>query len=74
MRICAPVITKGAILGTLGDAVSRDDVDVAGVVDVTQVRRVFGQWAHDPRASWKTPALLAVFANAPFSGKISAPA
>lgn len=73
MRVCSPVITNGAILGTLGDAVGRNDLDVAGVVDLTQVREVLGQWAHDPRASWKTPALLAVFANAPFSGKISTP-
>jgi phosphatidylserine/phosphatidylglycerophosphate/cardiolipin synthase-like enzyme len=73
VRVCSPVLTNGAILGTLADVAARRRVDVAGVVDATQVEEVLRQWAVDKHAGWKTPALVALFAAAPFSGKHSTP-
>ena len=48
-------------------------MDVAGVVDNTQVNEVLLQWAANPIQTWKAPALRATLAAAPFSGKVSTP-
>jgi phosphatidylserine/phosphatidylglycerophosphate/cardiolipin synthase-like enzyme len=48
-------------------------VDVAGVVDRTQVLQVLSQWHANGNASWKEPLLRTVLTNAPFSGKRSTP-
>ena len=53
VRIASPVITSGPILGTLAELTADARVDVAGVVDATQIRQVYGQWAANPRAAWK---------------------
>jgi len=73
VRIASPVISSGPILGTLAEVVGDADVDVAGVVDNTQVNEVLAQWAANPVRSWKGPALRAALAAAPFSGKRSTP-
>ena len=73
VRIASPVITSGAVLGTLAEVVSDKKVDLAGVVDNTQVNEVFAQWALNPVNTWKAPALHAALAGAPFSGKRSTP-
>ena len=73
MRIASPVITSGPILGTLADVVAEGEVDLAGVVDNTQVRQVLAQWAANPVKTWKAPALRTVLSAAPFSGKRSTP-
>ena len=73
VRIASPVITSGPILGTLAEVAEDKKVDVAGVVDSTQVAEVFGQWAMNPIKTWKTPALRTVLEEAPFSGKRSTP-
>jgi phosphatidylserine/phosphatidylglycerophosphate/cardiolipin synthase-like enzyme len=74
IRIASPVLTSGPILGTLCEVATEGRVDVAGVVDITQIEEVFSQWAENSGAgAWKTPALKTVLRNAPFSGKRSTP-
>jgi phosphatidylserine/phosphatidylglycerophosphate/cardiolipin synthase-like enzyme len=73
VRIASPVITSGPILGTLAEVASDGKVDVAGVVDLTQIREVLSQWAENSNSAWKTPALQAVLSRAPFAGKRSTP-
>ncbi|MGI8421282.1 MAG: phospholipase D-like domain-containing protein [Gaiellaceae bacterium] len=73
VRIASPVITSGPILGPLGEAVADAKVDIAGVVDVTQIHEVLGQGSENPRSAWKGPALVATLNGAPFSGKRSTP-
>jgi phosphatidylserine/phosphatidylglycerophosphate/cardiolipin synthase-like enzyme len=77
IRICSPVITAGAILGTLADLAantrSTRGPDLAGVVDATQMRQVLRQWRRDQHAAWKEPAFRSLVARAPFSGKVTTP-
>jgi phosphatidylserine/phosphatidylglycerophosphate/cardiolipin synthase-like enzyme len=73
VRIASPVITSGAILGTLAEVVDDGVVDLAGVVDQTQILEVLAQWAANPVKTWKAPALRATLTAAPFSGKRSTP-
>jgi phosphatidylserine/phosphatidylglycerophosphate/cardiolipin synthase-like enzyme len=73
IRIASPVITAGAILGTLADVAADGKVDLAGVVDATQMHEVMRQWDRDPAAAWKPPALRSLLARAPFAGKASTP-
>jgi phosphatidylserine/phosphatidylglycerophosphate/cardiolipin synthase-like enzyme len=73
IRICSPVLTSGPILGALAERVSEGDVDVAGVVDATQMRGVFHQWRLNGNADWKLPLVTRIFGAAPFSGKVSTP-
>jgi phosphatidylserine/phosphatidylglycerophosphate/cardiolipin synthase-like enzyme len=73
IRIASPVLTSGPILATLAEVVCDRRADVAGVVDRTQIHEVLGQWAGNSGGSWKTPSLLKVLHEAPFSGKRSTP-
>jgi phosphatidylserine/phosphatidylglycerophosphate/cardiolipin synthase-like enzyme len=73
VRIASPVITSGPILGTLAEAIADGKVDLAGVVDNTQVNQVLAQWAANPIQTWKAPALRAALGGAPFSGKRTTP-
>jgi phosphatidylserine/phosphatidylglycerophosphate/cardiolipin synthase-like enzyme len=73
IRIASPVLTSGPILATLAELVGNGRVDVAGVVDATQIHEVLGQWAQHPGGSWKTPLLVHVLSGAPFTGKHSTP-
>src|SRR5205085_8027040 len=43
VRIASPVISSGPILGTLAQVASDGKVDLAGVVDLTQIREVLRQ-------------------------------
>jgi phosphatidylserine/phosphatidylglycerophosphate/cardiolipin synthase-like enzyme len=72
VRICSPVITTGPVLGTLAQVIADGKVDVAGCVDVTQIREVIHQWTENKNVSWKLPLLERVMAG-PFSGKESTP-
>ena len=72
VRICSPVITTGPVLGTLAQVIADGVVDVAGCVDVTQVREVVHQWNANRNVSWKLPLLERVMAGA-FAGKPSTP-
>jgi phosphatidylserine/phosphatidylglycerophosphate/cardiolipin synthase-like enzyme len=73
VRIASPVISSGPILGTLAQVASDGKVDLAGVVDLTQVREVIHQWQENKNAEWKEPLLRAALTRAPFSGKVSTP-
>jgi phosphatidylserine/phosphatidylglycerophosphate/cardiolipin synthase-like enzyme len=73
IRIASPVITSAPILGTLAEVASDGKVDVAGVVDVTQIEEVLAQWHENGNADWKGPLLRTVLTRAPFSGKRSTP-
>ena len=73
IRICSPVLTSGPILGALAERVSDGDLDIAGVVDGTQMRGVFHQWRLSGKADWKLPLVSRIFGAAPFSGKVSTP-
>jgi phosphatidylserine/phosphatidylglycerophosphate/cardiolipin synthase-like enzyme len=72
VRICSPVITTGPVLGTLAQVIADKQVDVAGCVDITQVREVIHQWNENGNVSWKLPLLEQVIAG-PFAGKESTP-
>jgi phosphatidylserine/phosphatidylglycerophosphate/cardiolipin synthase-like enzyme len=72
VRICSPVITTGPVLGTLAEVISEGRLDIAGCVDLTQIRSVVYQWTQDGAVSWKLPLLERVMAG-PFTGKPSTP-
>jgi phosphatidylserine/phosphatidylglycerophosphate/cardiolipin synthase-like enzyme len=71
IRIASPVITSGPILGTLAELASDGRLDLAGVVDVTQIREVLAQWHANGNASWKMPALVRALGDDRFTGKPS---
>ncbi|MBA3348850.1 MAG: phosphatidylserine/phosphatidylglycerophosphate/cardiolipin synthase family protein [Actinobacteria bacterium] len=71
VRIASPVLTSGPILGTLAEVCSEGRVDVAGVIDDTQVDGVLDQWRQNGNASWKVPALRRLLEAAAWSGKPS---
>jgi phosphatidylserine/phosphatidylglycerophosphate/cardiolipin synthase-like enzyme len=73
IRIASPVISSGPILGTLAQVATDGKVDLAGVVDRTQVHEVIRQWQMNGNAPWKEPLLRAALSHAPFSGKHSTP-
>ena len=73
IRIASPVISSGPIIGTLAQVAAGGRVDLAGVVDNTQVTQVFRQWAANPVVTWKITELRTVLSTAPFSGKVSTP-
>jgi phosphatidylserine/phosphatidylglycerophosphate/cardiolipin synthase-like enzyme len=73
VRIASPVISSGPILGTLAEVVSDGRVDLAGVVDQTQINEVLHQWEVNGNVTWKEPLLRTALTRAPFSGKRSTP-
>ena len=73
VRVASPVITSGPILGTLAEVAADRKVDLAGVVDATQIYEVLGQWRANGNASWKTPALRFLMQHGSFTGKRSTP-
>ncbi|MEO8289830.1 MAG: phospholipase D-like domain-containing protein [Gaiellaceae bacterium] len=73
IRICSPVLTSGPILGALAEVVSDKKVDVAGVVDATQMKGVYYQWELNGNSTWKVPMIARVLGETPFSGKVSTP-
>jgi phosphatidylserine/phosphatidylglycerophosphate/cardiolipin synthase-like enzyme len=73
VRIASPVITSGPILGTLAEVTADGKVDLAGVVDRTQIREVLHQWHINGNATWKLPALRFVMERGHFTGKRSTP-
>jgi phosphatidylserine/phosphatidylglycerophosphate/cardiolipin synthase-like enzyme len=73
VRIASPVLSSAPILATLAQVVTDGKVDVAGVVDRTQVLGVIRQWHANGNASWKEPLLRTALTHAPFSGKNSTP-
>jgi phosphatidylserine/phosphatidylglycerophosphate/cardiolipin synthase-like enzyme len=73
VRVASPVITSGPILGTLAEVAADGKVDLAGVVDSTQIHEVLGQWHRNGNATWKAPSLKFLLDRASFSGKRSTP-
>jgi phosphatidylserine/phosphatidylglycerophosphate/cardiolipin synthase-like enzyme len=73
VRIASPVISSAPILGTLAQAASDGKVDLAGVVDATQIAEVLAQWHENGNAEWKAPLLRTALTRAPFSGKVTTP-
>lgn len=73
VRVCSPIVTSGPIVGTLCEVAGEGRVDVAGVIDATQMREVLGQWAGGVPASWKIGAVLHLLRVARLAGKESAP-
>jgi phosphatidylserine/phosphatidylglycerophosphate/cardiolipin synthase-like enzyme len=73
VRVASPVISSAPILGTLAEVSSDGKVDLAGVVDATQIAEVLQQWHENKNADWKGPLLRTVLTRAPFSGKVTTP-
>jgi phosphatidylserine/phosphatidylglycerophosphate/cardiolipin synthase-like enzyme len=73
VRVASPVITSGPILGTLAEVAADGRVDLAGVVDATQIAEVLGQWRLNGNVTWKGPSLRFLLNRASFSGKRSTP-
>ena len=73
VRVASPVITSGPILGTLAEVAADGKVDLAGVVDATQIREVLQQWHVNGNATWKLPALRFLMEHGHFTGKRSTP-
>jgi phosphatidylserine/phosphatidylglycerophosphate/cardiolipin synthase-like enzyme len=73
VRIASPVISSAPILATLAQVATDGRVDLAGVVDRTQVLEVVRQWHLNGNAPWKEPLLRTALGRAPFSGKHSTP-
>lgn len=72
IRIASPIVTAGPILGTLVEIASDARVDLAGVLDATQMRDVAAQWDAQHRR-WKRHLMSALLERATFSGKASTP-
>jgi phosphatidylserine/phosphatidylglycerophosphate/cardiolipin synthase-like enzyme len=73
VRIASPVITGSPILAMLAHVVRGGEVDVAGVVDGTQMEQVYDQWHANGNAAWKLPLIERVLERGDFSGKPSTP-
>jgi phosphatidylserine/phosphatidylglycerophosphate/cardiolipin synthase-like enzyme len=73
VRVASPVITSGPILGSMAEVAADGHVDIAGVVDATQIDEVLAQWRLNGNDTWKAPALKFLLDRAGFSGKRSTP-
>jgi phosphatidylserine/phosphatidylglycerophosphate/cardiolipin synthase-like enzyme len=71
LKLCSMLVTSGAILGALCDALHHRRVaEYGGVYDRTQMESVFDQWQDTPTA-WKIPAFSQIAAG--LVGKRSTP-
>lgn len=77
IRIASPVISNGSILTALAQVASDGKIDLAGVVDATQISEVLYQWRQNQQETGipdaKGPLLRATLTGAPFSGKVTTP-
>jgi phosphatidylserine/phosphatidylglycerophosphate/cardiolipin synthase-like enzyme len=73
IRIASPVLTSGAILGTLVEVVTERRCAVRGVIDDTQSDDVLRQWARNGVSDWKIPLLETILARGSFAAKHSTP-
>jgi phosphatidylserine/phosphatidylglycerophosphate/cardiolipin synthase-like enzyme len=73
VRIASPVISSAPILATLAQVASDGKIDLAGVVDATQIAEVLQQWHENGNAEWKAPLLRTTVTRAPVSGKVTTP-
>jgi phosphatidylserine/phosphatidylglycerophosphate/cardiolipin synthase-like enzyme len=70
LRVCSMLLTSGAILGALNDALKHGNLDYAGIYDRTQMDSVIDQWKGQP-SEWKIAAFE--FAAKNLAGKRSKP-
>jgi phosphatidylserine/phosphatidylglycerophosphate/cardiolipin synthase-like enzyme len=56
VRILSPVMTSGAVLGTLAELAARPNFDLVGAYDWTQMEEVQRQWLTVPTNRWKLEA------------------
>jgi phosphatidylserine/phosphatidylglycerophosphate/cardiolipin synthase-like enzyme len=69
IRVLSPVLTSGAVLGTLCEHIARSRLDVGGAYDLTQMEDVQRQWELVPHNRWKIEAWKTI---APYlAGKVS---
>ena len=77
IRIASPVISNGSILTALAQVASAGKIDLAGVVDATQISEVLYQWHQNQHETGipdaKGPLLRETLTSAPFSGKVTTP-
>jgi phosphatidylserine/phosphatidylglycerophosphate/cardiolipin synthase-like enzyme len=71
VRVLSPVLTAGAILGTLAEIAGRASFDLRGAYDATQMREVAQQWEAWPPNHWKLAAWEAIRPR--LAGKPSTP-
>jgi phosphatidylserine/phosphatidylglycerophosphate/cardiolipin synthase-like enzyme len=71
VRIASPVLTAGAVLGTLAEVAAERRLDLRAVVDRTQMEQVVYQWRTNGHSAWKIPILASVLSSADFKGKPS---
>ncbi len=71
LRILSPVLTSGAVLGTLAEIAGRASFDLVGAYDATQMREVVSQWQAWPPNHWKIVAWDVIRPR--LSGKRSTP-
>jgi phosphatidylserine/phosphatidylglycerophosphate/cardiolipin synthase-like enzyme len=71
VRIASPVLTAGAVLGTLAEVTAERRVDMRAVLDLTQMEQVVYQWRTNGHSAWKIPILASVLSNGDFRGKPS---
>jgi len=71
IRVLSPVITAGAVLGTLAEFAGRAAFDLAGAYDWTQMEEVQAQWRAVPANHWKIAAWHVISPR--LSGKHSTP-
>jgi phosphatidylserine/phosphatidylglycerophosphate/cardiolipin synthase-like enzyme len=70
VRIASPVVTTAPVLGALAQVSSEETLDLAGVVDQTQLRGVVHEWHRNGNIFWKLPLLQRALARG-FTGKRS---
>jgi phosphatidylserine/phosphatidylglycerophosphate/cardiolipin synthase-like enzyme len=73
VRVASPVVTSGPILGTLAEVAADGKIDLAGVVDATQIQEVLEQWRRSGNVAWKGASLRFLLERSSFSGKRSTP-
>jgi phosphatidylserine/phosphatidylglycerophosphate/cardiolipin synthase-like enzyme len=71
VRILTPVMTSGAILGTVAELAGRQSFDFGGAYDLTQMEEVQSQWTLVPANHWKLDAWKSIARR--LSGKRSTP-
>jgi phosphatidylserine/phosphatidylglycerophosphate/cardiolipin synthase-like enzyme len=71
VRVVSPVVTSGAVLGTLAERVGREKFNLDGAFDHTQMEQVQREWSKVPHNRWKIEAWRAIEPR--LSGKSSTP-
>jgi phosphatidylserine/phosphatidylglycerophosphate/cardiolipin synthase-like enzyme len=71
LHVVSPVVTSGAVLGTLCEQINRQKLGVTGAYDATQMQDVQRQWEAVPQNNWKIAAWRTIAPH--LSGKRSTP-